>query len=263
MTRVVVDQVRVEYPIFNSNSRSLKNTLALIGTGGRIMAKAGRTNVLALDNVSFSLKEGDRIALIGHNGSGKSTLLRVLAGIYHPSAGQVTVDGTIGAIFDQGYGLDMEATGRENIYLRALALGMSTKDIESRVDEIIEFAELGDFIELPMRTYSAGMSARLAFGVTTTLSADVLLIDEGIGAGDAAFLQKANKRISEMVAKAGILVLGSHSEALLRATCNRAILMHHGKMIMQGSVDEVLARYSTGAQALSAFSADLHSVAAS
>ncbi|RFB78684.1 ABC transporter ATP-binding protein [Methylovirgula sp. 4M-Z18] len=256
MSRIVVDKVRVEYPIFNSNSRSLKNTLALIGTGGRIMASAGRTNVLALDNVSFELNEGDRVALIGHNGSGKSTLLRVLAGIYHPSQGQVKVEGKIGAIFDQGYGLDTEATGRENIYLRGLALGMRSREIEARVDEIIEFAELGDFIELPMRTYSAGMSARLAFGVTTTISADVLLIDEGIGAGDTAFLEKANQRISQMVERAGILVLGSHSETLLKHTCNRGILMHHGKMIMNGPLDEVLDCYHGGMPALNAVAAE-------
>ena len=260
MSRVVVDKVRVEYPIFNSNSRSLKNTLALIGTGGRIMASAGRTNVLALDDVSFELNKGDRIALIGHNGSGKSTLLRVLAGIYHPTQGQVLVEGKIGAIFDQGYGLDAEATGRENIYLRGLALGMRTRDIDKRVEEIIDFAELGDFIELPMRTYSAGMSARLAFGVTTTISADVLLIDEGIGAGDAAFLEKANRRIGEMVERAGILVLGSHSTDLFKRTCNRGILMHHGKMLMNGPLEEVLDRYHTGMHALDVFAAEQSTV---
>jgi ABC-2 type transport system ATP-binding protein/lipopolysaccharide transport system ATP-binding protein len=199
-----------------------------------------------LDGVTLSFRHGDRVGLVGHNGAGKTTLLRVLAGIFEPTIGTATIMGHAAPLFDVALGMDPESTGYENIVLRGLFLGLTHKQIDARVDEIAEFTELGTFLELPIRTYSAGMRMRLAFAVSTSIDPDILLLDEGIGAGDAAFLEKANKRLKEFTKRAAIIVLASHSEGLIRQMCDIAILMEHGKVLRQGKTEEILEHYRAG-----------------
>lgn len=201
-------------------------------TGGRLMANHNDSIVVrAIDNISLEIKKGDRIGLVGHNGSGKTTLLRVLAGIYKPSAGSIEIAGTVGALLNPSAGMDQEATGIENIYLRGLVLGLSREQIEDQIDDITEFTGLGDYLELPVKTYSAGMFARLAFAISTAAHNDILLIDEGIGAGDAAFLESAQRRINSLFERTSIVIIASHSEDIIARLCNRRIKMEHGKIV--------------------------------
>jgi len=243
MAEIQLDKVSVAFPIYNASARSLKKRLVGAATGGRIQSEAGPTVVQALDDVTLHLRHGDRVGLVGHNGAGKTTLLRVLAGIYEPGAGTARVEGQVAPLFDISLGMDPESTGYENIVLRGLFLGMSRADIEARMDEIAEFTELGSFLDLPIRTYSAGMQIRLAFAVSTSIHPDILLLDEGIAAGDAAFLEKANQRLQEFTKRASIIVLASHSERLVKQMCQTAVLMDHGRVIGVGPTEEVLAQY--------------------
>jgi len=187
--------------------------------------------VRAIDGLNLEVREGERVALSGHNGSGKTTLLRVLCGIYKPSTGAISVEGRVGALLDSSAGMDFESTGIENIYLRGYMLGMSRAQIASKIDEIAEFTELGEFLELPVRTYSAGMFTRLAFAVSTAVESDILLIDEGIGAGDASFQHKVQQRIEGLFQRTPIVLLASHAEALIQKFCTRRLSMEHGKLI--------------------------------
>lgn len=191
-------------------------------------------------DISIGIVHGERVALVGHNGAGKTTLLRVLAGIYVPQAGRVAVSGKIAPLFDIGLGMDGEASGYDNIRLRGLYLGLTRRQIESRIDEIADFSELGGFLDMPIRTYSAGMQTRLAFAICTCVDPDVLLLDEGILAGDAAFMEKAQARLAAFVARAGILVLASHSDGLLASLCTRALRLEHGRLVSDGPLREVL-----------------------
>jgi ABC-type polysaccharide/polyol phosphate transport system ATPase subunit len=228
MAHISIENLTVEFAIFGANSRSLKNQLLSQATGGRVMSGIRDVvTVRAIDGLNLEINDGDRVGLIGHNGSGKTTLLRVIAGIYKPSGGALTIEGRVGALLDPTAGMDAEST-IENIYLRGYMLGMSRREIASKLDEIADFAELGDFIELPMRTYSAGMFARLAFAVSTAAQKDILLIDEGIGAGDAGFRKKAQQRIESLFDRTPIVILASHSESLISEFCSRRVLMQHG-----------------------------------
>ena len=196
----------------------------------RIESSGNRKFVAALDGVSFSLKAGDRLGLVGVNGAGKTTLLKVLYGIYEPTSGRIDVDGRVDALFNIALGFRTEATGRRNIELRGLINGWSKDEITARMDEIIAFSELGDFIDMPMKTYSQGMSARLAFSVATALEPEILLMDEWIGAGDSGFQKKAGQRMDEIAEKAGIIVLASHNQDLIRKTCNKILELENGKI---------------------------------
>ena len=200
--------------------------------------------VQALDNLNLTLDHGTKVGLVGHNGAGKTTLLRVLAGIYEPNEGTVDVEGQVAPMFDQSLGMDPESSGFENIVLRGLCLGMSKREIMARTDEIAKFTELGDFLNLPIRTFSDGMRTRLAFAISTAIQPDILLLDEGIAAGDAAFLAKANKRLEAFTEQASIIVLASHSNTLISRMCTSAILLEHGRLIAQGATDEILAVYA-------------------
>lgn len=249
MASVRLDNVSVAFPIYDASSRSLKKRIFSDATGGRIQTDPGSKKislVKALDQVSFSLDHGDRVGLVGHNGAGKTTLLRVLAGIHEPNAGTVTVEGQPAPLFDIALGMDPECTGYENIVLRGLFLGLTREQIDARVDEIAEFTELGGFLDLPIRTYSAGMRMRLAFAVSTSIDPDILLLDEGIGAGDAAFLEKASQRLKEFTKRAAIIVLASHSEGLVKEMCDKAILMDHGRVLRIGETEEILDAYLKG-----------------
>lgn len=232
MVSVQVSNVSVSFPVFDTSARSLKKKVIALSTGGRI-GHDGTDHVVvqALDGVNLSLRRGDRLALLGPNGAGKSTLLRVMAGIYEPTRGNVTVTGRLAALLGGSPGMDPDSTGRENIFLHGLYLGLSKAEIKKQTDAIIEFTELGAFIDLPLRTYSTGMRARLSFGIATAVVPDILLLDEEIGAGDAAFIEKANKRLDEFVGSTGILVLASHSEALVHRFCNKSLHLERGRVV--------------------------------
>jgi lipopolysaccharide transport system ATP-binding protein len=232
MAHISIKDLTVEFAILGTSARSLKNTVIAQATGGRIMAGARHVvTVRAIDQISIEINDGDRVGVTGHNGSGKTTLLRVLAGIYKPVSGGVRIEGRVGTLLDPAAGMDPEATGIENIYLRGHVLGLSTRQIASRIDEITSLSGLGDFIELPMKTYSAGMQARLAFAISTAMENDILLIDEGIGAGDEAFQNKATKRIEDLFARTSIVLLASHSDELIRRFCNRRLMIDCGRLV--------------------------------
>jgi ABC-2 type transport system ATP-binding protein/lipopolysaccharide transport system ATP-binding protein len=244
MIAIDVEQVSVIFPVFDAGGRSLKSRVVRATTGGRIGASASRiSEVVALDSVSLRLRHGDRVGIIGHNGAGKTTLLRVMAGIYEPCRGRVSVEGRVAPLFDIAHGIDPESTGYENIRLRGLLLGMSMEQIDRRFDEIAEFTGLGDFLRLPLRTYSLGMNARLAFAVSTAIEPDILLLDEGIVAGDTAFMERADERLERLVSRTGLLVLASHSETMLRKMCTRGVVMQQGRIAFDGPLDAALAHY--------------------
>jgi len=244
MAYVEAENLTVRYPVLTAGARSLKNQILSRTTGGRIAGSNARTiEVQALNGLSFTFRPQDRIALIGHNGSGKSTLLRVLARIYHPTEGRLVVNGRVAALFDAGFGMDMESTGYENILLRGKYLGLSRTEIDAQVDEIAAFSGLGDFLKMPMRTYSVGMVARLAFAISTSVEADVLLIDEGLGAGDAAFMAKAKKRIQDLIDRSPIVVLASHDRSMMTGFCNRGLVLQSGQLVFEGDVAEAYKQY--------------------
>ena len=202
--------------------------------------------VHALNDVSLDIRAGDRVAIVGAHGAGKTTLLRVLAGIYHPTAGNVDVLGRCLSLFDLAAGFDEEATGYENIMRRGLVIGARRTEIDARRAEIAEFTELGDRLDLPLRTYSSGMMLRLIFAVATAVEGEIVLLDEWIGVGDQQFRKKARQRLDEIVARAGILVLASHDIDLIKSTCNRAILLQEGRITAAGTTEEILGRYLGG-----------------
>lgn len=246
MASITLEKVSVSFPIYSSATRSLKNRLIQSATGGQIRSESGSNRIAvvqALQDIDLALESGDRIGLIGHNGAGKTTLLRVLARIYEPNEGRVSIDGSTVPLFDISLGMDPESNGYENILLRGLYLGLNRRQILARMDEIAEFTELGDFLNLPIRTYSAGMRMRLAFAVSTSVAPDILLLDEGIGAGDAAFLEKANQRLARFTEQVSIIVVSSHSEELVSRMCSKALLMEHGRVLMSGTTAAVLAQY--------------------
>lgn len=235
MVSVQLCNVSVDFPVFDTSARSLKKKVIAFSTGGRI-GHDGTDHVVvqALDGVDLSLRRGDRLALLGRNGAGKSTLLRIMAGIYEPTGGSVTVQGRVAALLGGNPGMDPDSTGRENIILKGLYLGLSKTEIQKQTEAIIEFTELGSFIDLPLRTYSTGMRARLSFGIATAVVPEILLLDEGIGAGDAAFIEKANRRLNDFVGGTGILVLASHSMELIRQFCNKYLLLERGRVVSMG-----------------------------
>jgi ABC-2 type transport system ATP-binding protein len=232
----------VDFPIFDAKSRSLKKTVMGV-VGGNIASTSKVPIIEALRDITVNLEHGSRVALVGHNGAGKTTLLRLLAGIYEPTRGVAEISGRVAPVFDLGVGMDPEISGLENIMIRGLFLGMTRKQMEQRVDDIAEFTELGDFLRMPLRTYSTGMRVRLALGVVTSIDPEILLLDEGIGAVDAAFLEKSKKRLADLVERSGLLVFASHSDELLRELCDTAIWMEHGRVKQQGDLEEVLRAY--------------------
>ncbi|CAN5240035.1 ABC transporter ATP-binding protein [soil metagenome] len=202
------------------------------------------TDVHALKNISISIYPGERVGLIGHNGAGKSTLLKTIAGLYPISSGALYTKGEIRSLFELYLGFEVDATGRENILYRGLLLGRSPRQMRQLEEEIVDFASLGEFIDYPIKTYSAGMQVRLAFAISTLVSGDILLLDEVIGAGDAAFMQKAKNKIVELVNNAEILVLASHDFSSMKQLCNRAIVLQKGEIIYEGDVDTAITIYN-------------------
>lgn len=245
MAKIVLDNVSVEFPIFNMKAKSLKHSLLRFSTGGNF-AKTNDRHVIvrALDNISLEINHGDTVGLVGHNGAGKSTLLRLLAKIYEPTSGHVHIDGKISTMLGMSTGIDHEATGYENIIARGIIMGLSRSDIKNKIDEIAEFTELGDYLSVPIRTYSSGMFIRLAFATTLCITPEILLIDEVFGAGDAAFRQKAVAKMQELVSNSRIVVFASHNNKLLKEICNKAILLEAGKIKCFGLVGNVLSAYN-------------------
>jgi ABC-2 type transport system ATP-binding protein len=251
MVSIDVHDACVDFPIFDAKSRSLKHTVLGV-VGGNVAANARKVVVIeALRGIDLHLEDGDRLALVGHNGAGKSTLLRLLSGIYEPTRGQSLINGRVAPVFDLGVGMDPEISGLENIIVRGLFLGMTRKQMEARVDDIAEFTELGNFLHMPLRTYSTGMRVRLALGVVTSIDPEILLLDEGIGAVDAAFLERAKGRLKDLVDRAGLLVFASHSDDLLEQLCTSALWMEHGTIRQQGPLREVLDAYKGRSPAVS------------
>lgn len=244
MANILFENVTLDFPIFNANGRSLTSRLLQVATGGKLDADPnGRVVVRALDAISFEFSDGDRVGLLGHNGAGKSTLLRALSGVYHPTRGIAEVNGSIGSLIDISLGINPEATGRENIFIRGAILGLAKSEILSKFEEIVQFSELGDFIEMPVRTYSSGMHLRLAFAVSTVVRPDVLLMDEWLSVGDESFRLKAEMRLKELVDQTKILVIASHSRHLIETTCNRVLWLEHGRLKMDGGAKEVTEAY--------------------
>jgi lipopolysaccharide transport system ATP-binding protein len=229
MEHISLVNVGLDLPIFNPGSQSLKKKLIQGITGGSLsQGDQGSVVVRALQNINLEFKRGDRVGLLGHNGAGKSTLLRVLSGIYKPTSGQVTINGHVASLIDVSLGIDSEATGRENIFIRGALLGLCKKQINEQLEEIIEFSELGDFIDMPVRTYSSGMHLRLAFSVSTVIRPDILIMDEWLSVGDESFKHKAESRMQKLIESTSILIIASHSKELLLKMCNRIVLLDHG-----------------------------------
>ncbi|AVR15347.1 ABC transporter ATP-binding protein [Burkholderia sp. SIMBA_043] len=244
MTFIELENVGLDLPIFDVQGRSLKKRVMRMGRRNRIAEDTdGVVVVRALDNVNLRLDAGDRVGLIGPNGAGKSTLLRLLAGIYSPTSGTVRTEGKAVPLLDISLGMDDNSTGRQNIRLRGLLLGMTDSEIRAKQDEIAEFTDLGDYLDLPLRTYSSGMRMRLAFAVATAVDAEILLLDEVIGVGDASFQEKARVRLDDLHNRAEIVVLAMHSNEIIRKTCNKALWLEKGQIRMFGAVDQVLAGY--------------------
>jgi len=236
--------VSVLFPLYHGNSRSLKKMLVAAASGRLTEDQQHRVVVRALSDITFSLKSGERLGLVGSNGAGKTTLLRVLAGIYEPVTGQVRLHGTLNALLDPSLGMNPELTGRENIMLRGLYGGLSRPMLARLEEDVIEFAELSDFIDLPMRIYSAGMAIRLGFALATAIRPRILLMDEWFLAGDASFMEKARQRLEDMVRSADILVLSTHSVAIVREWCTRVLWLEQGRIRADGPAAEVLDQYA-------------------
>ncbi|WP_375458318.1 ABC transporter ATP-binding protein [uncultured Enterovirga sp.] len=245
MASISLQNVSLSYPIYEGSSRSLKNSV-LRTVGGQLSRTSGRIDVHALQDVSLDLADGDRLALVGRNGAGKSTLLKVLGGIYEPPAGRVVIEGRVSSLTDVNMGMDMDATGRDNIVARCIFLGMTFAEARGKLAEIEEFTELGAFLDMPARTYSAGMQVRLGFAASTASRPDILIMDEMVGAGDAAFAERAQQRITQFVERASILVFASHNNDILAQFCNRAVLLESGRIVLSGSVEAVVGAYHDG-----------------
>ncbi|MDU0479682.1 ABC transporter ATP-binding protein [Staphylococcus chromogenes] len=233
----------VDFPIFDAKSRSMKKAF-LGAAGGAIGRNANNTVVVeALRDVNLHLREGDRVGLVGHNGAGKSTLLRLLSGIYEPTRGSAHIRGRVAPVFDLGVGMDPEISGYENIIIRGLFLGQTRKQMRAKMEEIADFSELGEYLNMPLRTYSTGMRIRLALGVVTSIEPEILLLDEGIGAVDAAFMAKARVKLQELVQRSGILVFASHSNDFLAQLCDTALWVDHGTIRQTGSIPDIVEAY--------------------
>lgn len=247
MVRIDAQRLSLDYPIIKR--MPLTTRVRAAGrhpVGGRVGMLNEKQVVRALDDVSFTLTAGDRLALIGTNGAGKSTLLKLLYGIYRPTGGRLDITGSMDALFNIQLGFRREATGRRNIELRGLINGWSRADVRERTDEIIAFSQIGDFIDMPLKLYSQGMAARLAFAIATSGRPDILLMDEWIGAGDTNFQQKAKVRMAEMLKGAGIIVLASHNTSILKETCTHGLLLKQGRSCFFGPLDDALAIHAEG-----------------
>lgn len=252
MANISVEGLSLYFPIVGADSQSLKRYLKQVAIGGGLAKRGVRSNqplLVALREVSLTLNPGDRLGLIGSNGSGKTTLLRCLAGAYKPDRGVVEVNGRIASLLDLSLGIDPSATGLENIRIRGLVAGLTPDEIAAKTEEIAEFSGLGPFLAMPLKTYSSGMQARLAFATVTSVQAEILLMDEWIAVGDAGFREQAHQRLTSLVEQAHILVIASHDPYLIRSLCNKVVRMDHGfasEVVSIDMMDELMARPTPG-----------------
>jgi ABC-2 type transport system ATP-binding protein/lipopolysaccharide transport system ATP-binding protein len=248
MATVTATDISIDIPIYDVASTSLRNVLIGRAVGGRFGKVGGTVVINALKNVTFDAREGDRIGLVGRNGSGKTTLLRVLADIYPPTRGSLHVDGRVSPMLDASLGMTADATGLENVRICGVLWGLSPAQIEASLDDVAEFTELGEYLQVPVRAYSAGMLLRLAFAIATLREPDVLLLDEVIAVGDASFYNKAFQRLQRMISKSRIMFVASHVNAKVQELCNKALWLHQGELVAFGPVDEVLKDYTKSQQ---------------
>lgn len=246
MASIILKSVSVDFPIYGVGTRSLKKRLLRFSTGGKINNSAEHqiVTVKALDKISLEIEHGDRVGLIGHNGSGKSTLLRTIAKIYEPTSGTCHIEGKISALLDVMLGMDPESTGYENIVLRGILNGLTRREIEEKKQDIANFTDLGGYLSLPVRTYSTGMQLRLAFAIATAILPEVLVLDEVVGTGDAAFKAKAQMRFDDMVKASHIVVLATHDLKMLEQFCNKILWLDAGKIKYFGAIDKGLESYN-------------------
>lgn len=246
MASIVADGLTIEFPLYHMAARSLKKRL-LAKAALRVRTdESNRVVVAALRDLNFTIGRGERVALVGSNGAGKTTLLRTLAGIYEPVGGELTVTGEIGSLIDPGAGMDPDSTGRENIRLRGLYRGMDDAGIAALEADAATFSGLGEFLDVPTRGYSAGMSIRLAFAMATAMSPQILLMDEWFMAGDADFMGKAEERLASLVQGADIMVIATHDFGIVRRWCTRAIRLNAGRIVADGPVEDVLGAMEAG-----------------
>jgi ABC-2 type transport system ATP-binding protein len=240
---IFLNNVGVDIPIFDVREASLKKALLGRTIGGRFARSGSHLIVNALKNLDLEAHDGDRIALVGDNGAGKSTLLRVVSHVYPPTSGTVHVVGKVSPIFDATIGMNMDATGMENIQISGTIWGMTRAQIKNSTDDIVDFTELGDYLNVPIRTYSNGMLVRLAFAIATVRDPEILLIDEVIGVGDSSFTKKAFARLLQLVERSRILMIATHQDDALRRLCNKAVWLDHGSLMAYGEFESVISAY--------------------
>lgn len=236
---IELTSVDLVYPVYSVRAQSLRNAVANFSVGGKFLKDGSDViHIKALSKVSFDLVEGDRLGVIGHNGSGKTTLLKLIAGIYEPTKGRAVVNGRISSMIDVSLGLDSNLSGRENVINMGRMRGFTTKQILAKMASIVEFSDLGTFIDLPVKIYSSGMQSRLVFSVATTLDPDILLFDEWLSTGDADFIEKATERMNELMTRARCMVLATHAFPLIKILCNKLLVLDGGEQVFFGDVDD-------------------------
>lgn len=240
MSQIIVKNLSIKFRIYHDKSPSIKDYFVNLV---KLNRQSSYSDFSAVNNVSFEINAGDRVGVIGHNGAGKSTLLKGLCRVYAPTLGQVKVEGRLAPLLEIGAGFHPEFTGRENIYLNGAILGYTKDDLSKIEPEVISFSELEEFIDTPVKYYSTGMYMRLAFSLATAMHPDILVLDEIFAGGDAAFLEKAKKRMKDLIDKADIMILVSHDQQLITSLCNRVLLMDHGELIADGAPKEILEQY--------------------
>ncbi len=244
MSGIIVSGLSIKFRVYHDRSPSLKDFFASIF---KRRGQSSYSDFLAVNDVSFEIKSGDRVGIVGHNGAGKSTLLKALCRVYESDEGLIRVDGRLAPLLEIGAGFHPEFTGRENIYLNGAILGYTQKQLRDIEPEVIVFAELEEFIDTPVKYYSTGMYMRLAFSLATAMHPDILVLDEIFAGGDAAFMERATKRMYEMIDKANIMIMVSHDHNLVRSLCNRVLWLDHGKLIADGDPEQVISSYLRGA----------------
>lgn len=231
MKYLTIKDVTLDFPVYSNSSRLLKNTVINKFTGGKISKESKNLMLVrALNHINLNMAEGDRIGIIGHNGAGKTTLLRLITGVYSPTSGQVEKNGSIASLINITTGLEGDNTGEENIITKCLIMGLSIKQAKEKMEEIKEFSELGDYIYMPLRTYSSGMVMRLAFSIATSIKNDIVVLDEWLSTGDEDFKVKAKKRLDQFIKDTPLLVLASHDINLIKSQCNKIYRMNHGNI---------------------------------
>ena len=244
MALISLKNASVVIPVYAVGNNSLKTMMLRKAVGGRFAQSGSNLTVNALANINLEARDGDRIGLVGHNGSGKTSLLRVLAGVYPPTSGQVELRGRISPMFDISLGMSPDATGIENVRVCGALWGLSQSEIENGIEDIIEFTELGDYMKIPVRTYSAGMLLRLSFAIATLRQPEILLLDEVIGVGDSSFMSKAQARLQRIASQSQILVVSSHSDDIIRSLCTKVIWLDKGSVAAFGETEDVLRAYN-------------------